>query len=88
MIHFSQINWLSVGVVTVLSFPLGTFWHSRIMFGEIWKRDSPFSFDMSKKSNMIRLFIIATIFHFMAMTALDSHIGQDATVVAGLIWLD
>jgi len=82
---FSLINWPSVAVVTVLSFPLGTFWHSKIMFGEAWKRDSPFRFDMTKRSNMVRLFSFATILHFMAMSALDSYIGQDAAILTGLV---
>lgn len=82
---FASVNWISVIIVTFLSFPLGTFWHSKIMFGEVWKRDSPFSFDMTKKSKMFRLFALATILHFMAMTALDSFIGVEATLFSGLI---
>ncbi|MDP4292220.1 MAG: hypothetical protein Q8908_14155 [Bacteroidota bacterium] len=38
-IQFSEINWLAILVVLVLSFVLGALWHSRLLFGKAWTED-------------------------------------------------
>jgi len=78
----SNINWLSVIVVTILSFPLGALWHSKLLFGEAWKTDV--AYDMSRKVNMPKLFGLSALFHFIAVAGLDAVIGPNSCLVQGL----
>ncbi|MFZ4455403.1 MAG: DUF1761 domain-containing protein [Bacteroidales bacterium] len=82
-LNLSDINWLSVVAVTILSFPLGAFWHSSILFGKTWKKDSKFRFDMSKKSNFIKLFASAAVLHLITLAGLDMAVGLNATAGSG-----
>jgi hypothetical protein len=83
-INFPDINWLSVCVVTILAFPLGTFWHSRKIFGKAWAADAKPVFDGTKKVNYIKLFGFSAILHFVAMTGLDLFIGINSSWILGL----
>ena len=83
--HFSEINWLSVIVVTILSFPLGTIWHNKKVFGKAWNEDAKPVFDASKKSSFIRLFGLSFVFHFVTVASLDALIGIGGTLVTGLV---
>ena len=69
-VGFTEINWLSVIVVTLLSFPLGSVWHSKL-FGKAWKEDARPVFDGSKKINFIKLFGFSAVMHFIAIAGLE-----------------
>ncbi len=83
--HCTDINWLSVIVVTILSFPLGALWHSKKLFGKAWTEDARPVFDSSKKGSSLKLFGPSAVLHFIAVTGLDMVIGPGATAVSGLL---
>lgn len=78
----TQINWLSVVVVTIISFPLGSLWHSKLLFGKPWKEDV--HFDPGKKINFAGLFGLSAIMHFIAVAGLDLIIGPGSSWLEGL----
>ena len=80
-----EINWLSVVVVTLISFPLGAMWHNKKLFGKAWAEDAKPVFDTSNKSSVIKLFGLSALFHFIAIAGLDYFIGADATALSGLL---
>lgn len=82
-LNIADINWLSVLVVTILSFVLGSLWHSKL-FGKAWKEDAKPVFDASKKINYVRLFGMSAILHFLATTGLDLVIGVEGNWFSGL----
>ena len=84
MENLSNINWLAVLVVTVISFPLGSFWHSK-MFRKAWNDDAKPKFDASKKINFVTLFGFSAISHFVMCAGLDLLIGAGSTWLSGLI---
>ncbi len=84
VINFSDVNWISVTIVTIISFVLGALWHSKLLFGKAWKEDVGPDFD-EKKIKFVPLFGLTAIFHFIAFTALDLFIGKDAMISDGLI---
>jgi len=79
----SNINWLSVVVVTILSFPLGALWHSKLLFGEAWKEDVNYNDDI--KINPVKIFGVSTILHFIAVAGLDLVIGPNSCLTYGLL---
>jgi len=83
-INFSEINWLSVIVVTILNFPLGAFWHSKL-FGKAWMEDAKPVFDHSNKSNYIKLFSASAILQLIMVIGLDLLIGVNSTAIKGLM---
>lgn len=83
-INLSEINWLSVIVVTIISLPLGAFWHSPILFGKAWQEDAKPEFDSSKKSNFFKLFGFTILMHFIAIIGLDLLIGSSGCTVSGI----
>lgn len=82
-LNLANVNWAAVVVATLLSFPLGALWHSKKMFGKVWMKDAKFQFDMSKKSNFVKLFSAAGVLHFIAMAGLDMAVGTEATAGSG-----
>jgi hypothetical protein len=80
-----EINWLSVVVVTIISFILGSLWHNKKLFGKAWNEDAKPVFDASKKSSFITLFGLSALFHFIALAGLDYYIGPDGTAIGGLL---
>jgi hypothetical protein len=82
-ISFAEINWLSVIVVTILSFALGAFWHSSVLFGKAWKEDVKPDFD-EKNIKFVRLFGLSALFHFIALVGLDAFIGTKSSLTDGL----
>jgi hypothetical protein len=79
----SQVNWWAVLVVTVLSFPLGTLWHSKF-FRKAWFEDAKPDIDKSRKSGFVFLFAFTALSHFVLITLLDIFIGVDANWLSGL----
>jgi hypothetical protein len=85
LVTFSEINWVSVIVVTILSFPLGAFCHSKRVFGKAWNEAAKPVFDATKKAGFIKLFGFSAILHFIAVIALDVVIGIESTWISGLL---
>jgi hypothetical protein len=82
--HLSNINWLAVGVVTIVSFPLGALWHNKKLFGKAWAEDAKSSIDTSNKAAVIRLFSLTALFHFVAVIGLAIAIGNNTTALSGM----
>jgi hypothetical protein len=83
--HLQEVNWLAVGITTIISFPLGMLWHNKILFGKAWAEDAKSKFDTSNKANVIRLFSLTALFHFIAVTALALILGKDSSIINGLL---
>ena len=83
--QLTEINWLAVASVTIVSFPLGALWHSKKLFGKAWAEDSKAQVDKTDKAVMIRLFSLSILFHFIAIVGLAVAIGKNATLVSGLL---
>jgi len=81
--QIQHINWLSVVSVTILSFPLGTLWHSQ-WFSKAWKEDARPVFDKSNRLHLIRLFGFTALAHFVMFAGLDMFIGFGASWLDGL----
>jgi uncharacterized membrane protein len=82
---FSEINWLAVAAVTVLSFMLGAFWHS-VLFNKAWKEDSNSIYSSENRGNPGKIFGLAGISHLAAVIALAMFIGNQSTALCGLIY--
>jgi hypothetical protein len=74
---FSGVNWWAVIAITIMSFALGSLWHSKLMFGKAWKEDAKPVFDPNKKASVIRLFGLSALYHFIAILGLAVFIGPN-----------
>lgn len=83
-LHFSEINWLSVVVVTLLTFPLGALWHSKLLFAEAWLKDNNLTVEKARAINPLLVFGGTALFHFAAVLMLEVLIGRDADWQQGL----
>lgn len=85
LIHdlFAAIHWLPVGVVTVLSFALGSFWHSPALFGKTWKKENNYNIPKDQL-NLPLIFGGTALLHFVAMAAL-SAVCSDRGATDGLL---
>jgi hypothetical protein len=82
---FSEINWLAVAVVSVLSFILGAFWHS-VLFSKAWKEDSGSIYNAENRGNPAKIFGLTGISHLIAVIALAMFIGTSSTAITGLFY--
>jgi len=84
ILHFNEINWLSVIVVTVLSFPLGALWHTQKLFGKAWMEDNQLTKEKARSANPAKIFGGTALLHFIAVTGLDGIIGASSDALSGL----
>ncbi|MDD3079637.1 MAG: DUF1761 domain-containing protein [Paludibacter sp.] len=84
---FSSIHWLPVVVMTVVSFALGSFWHSPLMFGKTWKKEN--NYNVTKEQlNLPLIFGGTAVLHLIALAALNlvcSGIGAWNGLLTGLL---
>ncbi|MFN8256123.1 MAG: DUF1761 domain-containing protein [Bacteroidales bacterium] len=69
----SQINWLAVLVMTILSFIIGFLWHQSFLFGKLWKAEN--RYDMEKKINAPLIFGGTALMHFTAFAGLSALVS-------------
>jgi len=81
---FTEINWLAVAAVTILSFILGALWHS-VLFKKGWSEDSNSIYNSENHGNPAKIFGLAGLAHLVAVTALALFIGSSSTAVEGLL---
>ncbi|MDD5185274.1 MAG: hypothetical protein PHS84_08455, partial [Paludibacter sp.] len=55
---FTEINWLAVAAVTILSFILGALWHS-VLFKKGWSEDSNSIYNSENHGNPAKIFGLA-----------------------------
>lgn len=85
ILHFSEINWLSVVVVTLLTFPVGALWHSKMLFGIAWLKDNNLTAEKARAINPLAVFGGTALFHFAAVLMLDILTGSAADWLQGVI---
>jgi hypothetical protein len=83
-ISFSGINWLAVAAIIVLSFILGTIWHS-VLFKKGWSEDSKSIYNAENHGNPLVIFGLSAILHSIAVIGLALFIGNDSTALTGLL---
>jgi len=77
MENFSQLNWLAIGLGTVVPFLLGWLWYSPKLFGEKWASGSGVKLDSANKMPAM-----AMITQVLALFCLSLVIGITAQVDA------
>ncbi len=83
--HFSEINWLSLIITTAISFTLGGFWYSPILFGNRWSEQVKIRQDPEKKANAPFIFGLAVPLLFILNLFLDALIGSNSNLIEGAI---
>ena len=81
---FTEINWLAVAAVTILSFILGALWHS-VLFKKGWSEDSNSIYNSENHGNPAKIFGLAGLSHLIAVIALAMFIGSHSTAFDGLL---
>lgn len=77
MEDFTQLNWLAIGLGTIVAFMLGWLWYSPVLFGEKWASGSGVSLDKAAKMPAM-----AMITQLLALFCLALVIGITAEVEA------
>lgn len=67
----SNIHWLWVIVMTIVSFALGALWHTSFLFGKIWTKENYPNKD-ERKMNVPLMFIGTAVMHFIALSGLSA----------------
>ncbi len=80
----TEINWLAVAAVTVLSFMLGAFWHS-VLFKKGWSEDSGSKYSSDNHGNPAVIFGLSAVLHIIAVIGLAMFIGSSASAIEGLL---
>lgn len=72
---FSNVNWIAVGVGTIVSFLVGWAWYSPKMFGVKWAQGSRVDLGKADQmpafamvSQLVALFLLATVIGLTALT--------------------
>ena len=66
----SNIHWVPVIVMTILSFVLGFAWHQPFLFGKTWKVEN--NYNDSSKTNAPVIFGGTALMHFLALAGLNA----------------
>lgn len=85
VMSIAEINWLAVAAVTILSFALGTLWHSKLLFGKAWAEDSKTIYNSENHGNPAVIFGLSAILHIVAIIGLAVVIGKNSTAFEGLL---
>lgn len=83
---FSGINWLAVIIITILSFGLGSLWHSNLLFGKAWAEDSKTPYNSNNHGNPALIFGLTALLHLIAVIGLAVLIGKNSNPIAGFIF--
>jgi Protein of unknown function (DUF1761) len=75
-----SINWLAVLVATLSAFVLGWIWYSRMMFGQVWMKQSKLSVEEIQKGNKGMIFGGAFVFILIMAINLAFFLGSDPSV--------
>jgi hypothetical protein len=75
----SNIHWIPVLVMTIVSFALGAAWHQKFLFGKTWTEENKST--LEKKMNIPLVFGGTAVMHFLALAGLSA-------LVSGQGWHD
>ncbi len=82
---FSQINWLSIGVATVVGFfVVGGIWYGPL-FGQAWMQEQGFTEESLADRNAAKIFGLSLVLAFIAVLILDMFIGANADLAFGML---
>jgi hypothetical protein len=81
----SEINWLAVVAVTILSFILGALWHSKLLFGKAWAKESKTIYNSENHGNPLLIFGLSAFLHIIAIIGLAVFIGSHSSALTGLL---
>jgi hypothetical protein len=89
----SNIYWLPVIALTILSFAIGAIWHSPKFFGKIWKKEiNPQNIPV--KINAVKIFGGTAVMYFLAiagLSAIVSGLGAMNGLIGGflisIVWI-
>jgi len=70
----SNIHWIPVLVMTIVSFALGAAWHQKSLFGKIWTAENKTTLD--KKMNIPLVFGGTAVMHFLALAGLSALVSN------------
>src|SRR5271170_5828571 len=76
----TSINWLAVLAATLAAFVLGWIWYSRMMFGQLWMRETKLSVDEIQKGNKGVIFGGAFVFILILAINLAFFLGPDPSI--------
>jgi hypothetical protein len=79
----ANIHWIPVLVMTIFSFALGSFWHSPVLFGKVWKKENNFP-DSKSELNLALIFGGTAVLNFIALAGLSAVVGG-LTLTDGLL---
>lgn len=81
----SNINWWAVIAVTLFSFALGALWHSALLFGKVWAKDSGTKYNKDNHGNPVVIFGLSGVLHLVAVIALAVFVGSGASALSGFL---
>lgn len=82
---FSEINWLAIIAATILSFALGALWHSKLLFGKVWAKDSNTIYNSENHGNPLVVFGLSAVLHIIVLIGLAMFIGAESSAIKGLL---
>ena len=84
----SNIHWIPVIVMTILSFSLGFAWHQKFLFGKTWTEEN--KANLARKANYPLIFGGTAVMHFLALAGLSAVVSnagwQNGLHTGILIW--
>lgn len=88
----SNIQWIPVLVMTIVSFALGAAWHQKFLFGKVWTMENKMNLD--KKMNIPLVFGGTAVMHFLALAGLSAlvsnqgwHDGLHIGFLISVVWI-
>jgi hypothetical protein len=88
----SNIHWIPVIVMTIVSFALGAAWHQKFLFGKTWTIENKPTLD--KKMNIPLIFGGTAVMHFLALAGLSALVsnqgwqnGLHIGLLVSVIWV-
>jgi len=81
---FCEINWLAVILVTILSFALGSLWHS-VLFKKGWSADSGSIYNSQNHGNPSVIFGLSGILHLILVIGLATFVGRHTNFIGGAL---
>ncbi len=79
-----SINWLAVGVATILAFVLGGLWYSPALFGKVWQTDTGLTDDVLKQRSMAKVFGVSFLLELLIFINMAYFLGPAADLTFGL----
>lgn len=79
-----SINWLAVGVATILAFVLGGLWYSPALFGKVWQTDTGLTDDVLKQRSMAKVFGVSFLLELLIFINMGYFLGSTADLTFGL----